>query len=593
MLLSQSVSSSNSEKEENWLKYAYKSYKEKDFYGSAYYFKLALEEDSLDLDIWWHYAESHRLSFNYNKAQKGYESLIQLDEKVRYPNATFYLAEMLKVQEKYEEAGQYFEFFLDISNDRSSTLYRRAKVEIKACLLANAWQDMSPRWQIEHAPFGVNSFDAEFGPFILNNNQLLFSALRFDTNETKQITTDSDVYKSKIFLASFEDEKWSSVALEQMINDSMTDNANPAITPDSSQIYFTRCNDEGCAIWVSNWDQDHWENAAMLGPNINSENATSTHPNVATLKNGKTYLFFSSNRSRTRGKMDIWSVEIKNNGTKFGRPKNAGRKVNSKDDEITPFYNTETEELYFSSIWHIGFGGFDIFRSKGYPGKFQAPQNVGKPINSSVNDMYYNYSNRTKTGAFISNRSDGYALKGETCCNDIYFFRTRDTTKTVAPINEIPVEEDLVVKLQAVEFLPLALYFDNDKPNPRTKDITSDKTYEETYDSYIERKPKFRTNAPNKTDIDSFFVQDLEVGFIKLQMLSDSLIKYLDKGYKLQLGIKGYTSPLGDADYNDNLALRRISSIENYLYALKLMVIKLLILVFILNSMMLLIRQEF
>jgi len=568
-LSAQTIISSGSESEENWLKYADKSFKEKDYYGSAYYYKLALDEDSLDLDIWWRLAESHRLSFNYKKAQKNYESLIELDEKIRYPEATFYLAEMLKVQEKYEEAEQYFEFFLDISDDRSSTLYRRAKVEIKACILAKGWKDMTSLWEIEHAPFGVNSFDAEFGPFILNENQLLFSALRFDTKETKQITEDSDVYKSKIFLATLEGEKWNSVALDNMINDSLTDNANPAISPDSSQIYFTRCDDKGCAIWVSNWYEDHWENAAKLGPNINSENATSTHPFVAKLKNGKSYLFFSSNRSRTRGNMDIWSVEIKGNGTKFGRPKNAGRKVNSKDDEITPYYNTETEELYFSSLWHIGFGGFDIFKSKGYPGKFQAPTNVGKPINSSVNDMYYNYSNTTKSGAFISNRSDGYALKGETCCNDIYFFKERDTTKIEVPKDVIPPNEDLVVKLQAVQFLPLALYFDNDHPNPRTKQITTDKNYEETYNSYLARREKFRSNAPNKAAIDSFFVNDVEVGFTKLQMLADSLIKYLGKGYKLQLGIKGYTSPLGNTEYNDNLALRRINAIENYLYTCK------------------------
>ena len=569
VLTAQTISSSKSENQENWLKYAYKSFNEKDYYGSAYYFKLALDEDSLDLDIWWHLAESHRLSFNYVKAQKSYEKLIELDEKVKYPNATFYIAEMLKVQEKYEEAEQYFEFFLDISDDRASTLYRRAKIEIKACILAAAWKAMTPLWEIEHAPFGVNSFDAEFGPFILNKNQLLFSALRFDTSETKQITSDSDVYKSKIFLATLEKEKWNSVELEKIINDSLTDNANPALSPDSSQIYFTRCDDNGCAIWVANWEKDHWENAAKLGPNINDEKATSTHPYVTTLKNGKSYLFFSSNRSRTRGKMDIWSVEIKNNGTKFGRPKNAGRKVNTKDDEITPFYNSETEELYFSSLWHIGFGGFDIFKSKGYPGKFQEPQNVGKPINSSVNDMYYNYSEKAKMGAFISNRSDGYALKGETCCNDIYFFSERDSNKVEDPINEIPPAEDLVVKLQAVQFLPLALYFDNDHPNPRTQQTTTEKTYEETYDSYLSRKDVFRDKAPNKTAIDSFFVNDVEVGFTKLKMLSDSLIKYLDKGYKLQLGIKGYTSPLGNTEYNDNLALRRINSIQNYLYTCK------------------------
>tara|TARA_R110002050_G_scaffold109799_4_gene221524 strand:- start:21395 stop:23656 length:2262 start_codon:yes stop_codon:yes gene_type:complete len=555
---------------QDWSRYGNKSFNEKDYYGAAYYFNEAIQLDSTNLDLIWIYAEASRLSNNYVKAGQGYKKLMDKDEKIRFPNAVFYRADMLKRQEKYEEAGVYFQFYRDICTDKKDLLYKRAKIEIQACLLADSWQTMDDVVEIKHPPFYLNSFDAEFSPNIISDTQLLFSSLRFDSLETKQISQNADQYKSIIYEATLADSIWTISPLDSVINDTLNNNANPAITPDSSQMYFTRCNEKGCAIYVSNWYKDHWENAVKLGPNINAENATSTQPFVATLKNGKTYLFFSSNRERTRGKMDIWTVEIKNNGTKYGRAKNAGRFVNTKEDEITPFYNIETEELFFSSIYHEGFGGFDIFKSKGMPRKFAEPKNVGKPINSAANDLYYTYSNVTQNGAFISNRSDGYALKGETCCNDIYFFGPRDTTQIdTLPLNEIPVEEDLVVRLQAVQFLPLALYFDNDKPNSNSRQTVTEKTYEETFDNYLLRKPKFQQEAPNRTEIDSFFVQNVAVGFIKLQMLSDSLIKYLQKGYKLQLGVKGFTSPLGDADYNDNLALRRISAIQNYLYQCK------------------------
>ena len=224
-------------------------------------------------------------------------------------------------------------------------------------------------------------------------------------------------------------------------------------------------------------------------------------------------------------------------------------------------------ETFISAVYiTLDFGGFDIFQSSGLPRKFVDPQNVGKPINSSVNDMYYTEVDSTGKGAFISNRSGGYALKGETCCNDIYFFGPIDSSIVDSHLVDIPVEENLEVRLQAVQFLPLALYFDNDKPNRNSRAVSTNLTYQQTFESYLDRKPKFLQQAPNKSHIDSFFVKDVEVGFTKLQMLSDSLVKYLEMGYKLQLGVKGFTSPLGDADYNDNLALRRISSIENYLY---------------------------
>ena len=550
---------------QDWSRYGYKSFKEKDYYGAAYYFNLAADLDTANLDLLWQFAESSRLSNNYKKAGESYKNLMNRDEKIAYPKAVFYLGDMLKRQEKYEEAGQYFSFYRDICIDKKDLLYKRSKIEIQACILALSWQNMSDLVEVTHPSFNLNSFDAEFSPFPLNDSLILFSSLRYDSLKTKK--TNTDQYKAFIYQAQLANEKWSIEPLDSVINDTMVDNANPCITADSSQMYFTRCNDDGCAIYVSNWHEDHWENAIKLGPNINSENSTSTQPFVATLKNGKTYLFFASDRAKSRGKLDIWSVEIKDNGSKFGRAKNAGKNVNTKDDEITPFYNTETEELVFSSIYHKGFGGFDIFRSKGVPRKFKAPTNAGKPLNSSVNDMYYTFSNQTKKGAFVSNRSDGYALKGETCCNDIYLFGPPDTTTIDSTLlEEIPVEEDLVVRLQAVQFLPLALYFDNDKPNSNSRKISTTKTYKETFDNYLNRKPIFQNKSPNRTEIDSFFTEHVEVGFTKLQMLADSLEKYLEMGYKLQLGVKGFTSPLGDEDYNDHLALRRINSIENFLY---------------------------
>ncbi len=551
---------------QDWSRYGFKSFSEKDYLGAAYYFNQAMQQDSIDLEIMWYYAESERLSNNYKKAEKAYQDLTEIDDQVTYPEAVFHLADMLKRQELYEEAGVYFDFYREICTDKTLTYYKLAKEEITTCLLAKSWQAMQEMVEIQHPGFDLNSFDAEYGPRFVNDSHIVFSALRFDSNRTKKLEINANQYKSIIYNAFLTKKGWEVSAIDSVINDTLQNNANPAITPDGSQMYFTRCNEKGCAIYVSNWYEDHWENAVQLGPNINEEGAITTHPMVATLSNGKTYLFFSSNRFRSRGKKDIWTVEIQKNGTKYGRPKNGGRQINTKGDEITPFFNSTDGTLFFSSNYHPGFGGFDIFKSKGLPGKFEKPQNIGKPTNSSVNDMYYSAIPGTQKGAFVSNRPSGYTLKGETCCNDIYFFNAIDTTQTDTLLKEIPVEENLEVRLQAVQFLPLALYFDNDKPNSNSRATQTTLTYQETFTDYLVRKPQFLKQAPNHSLIDSFFVQDVEVGFIKLQMLADSLEKYLDKGYKLQLGVKGFTSPLGDAAYNDNLALRRISSIENYLY---------------------------
>jgi outer membrane protein OmpA-like peptidoglycan-associated protein len=71
-------------------------------------------------------------------------------------------------------------------------------------------------------------------------------------------------------------------------------------------------------------------------------------------------------------------------------------------------------------------GGFDIYRTFGEGKSFDGPKNVGYPINSSFDDLYYILEDSRQRGYFTSNRSGGYSLRHENCCDDIYEFIYRD-----------------------------------------------------------------------------------------------------------------------------------------------------------------------
>ncbi len=546
-----------------WEKHGHKSFEEGDFYGAAWYFKKALKNDSSSLENLWMLAESLRKINDYEAASETYRKVIDRDEKLQYDLAVFHYAQMRQNLADYEEAASYYDIYKDIAKDRSSFYYKRAKQGIKQCEWALMHREDSTSLTIEHPGLGLNSFDAEFAPYFVNDTTLYFSALRYDSAQTKKLKGNFDAYHARMYEAVLSEENWTVTPFDSLFNTPGTDNSNPVLSPDSNRMYFTRCIDGDCGIYVSFRKAGQWSTPEKLPPVVNVEDAVTTHPFVAEI-NGKEYLFYASNRPRTRGKMDIWYVELKNNGKKTGRPKNAGRAINTKDDEITPYYDTASLSLFFSSKWHNGFGGYDIFKAKGLPGKFSDPENAGKPVNTSSNDLYYSFRSDLNKGALVSNREGGYAMKGETCCNDIYLVKPFEAIDST-PKPVVPDTENLVVMLRKIEFLPLALYFDNDRPNPRSRATRSDLAYDETYRDYLKRKPEYERESPDRTAIDSFFVYEVETGYHKLQMLADSLVKYLGRGYKLQLGIKGYTSPLGDAKYNDNLASRRISTIENYL----------------------------
>ncbi|MCB0381376.1 MAG: hypothetical protein KDD24_08970, partial [Flavobacteriales bacterium] len=229
---------------------------------------------------------------------------------------------------------------------------------------------------------------------------------------------------------------------------------------------------------------------------------------------------------------------------------------------ITLFYNFEESSLYFSSNWHAGFGGFDIFSSKTDLKNYEPVKNIGFPINTSTNDFYY--SIKGKTALLTSNRKGSYTKKGETCCNDVYYYGIPDTIKTVFTTLE-----------ELNRYLPVKLYFHNDHPNPRSRDTTTTLNYVSTYKDYTRLYNEYKREFSNglkgvekddaMVDIEDLFSSYIDKGAKDLEMFTPLLIKELEAGKQVALTIKGFASPLSKSDYNVNLTLRRISSLINYL----------------------------
>ena len=120
-----------------------------------------------------------------------------------------------------------------------------------------------------------------------------------------------------------------------------------------------------------------------------------------------TVIYFSSDRADGFGGQDIY-LSIKD-GVEWSFPVNAGVKVNSPGNEITP-YVTESS-LYFSSNWNVGFGGYDVYRAANMNGVFTKLYHQGQLVNSARDDYGFVMNEKTNTGYFISNRADGNGLE--------------------------------------------------------------------------------------------------------------------------------------------------------------------------------------
>ncbi|MEM9931213.1 MAG: SPOR domain-containing protein, partial [Bacteroidota bacterium] len=101
------------------------------------------------------------------------------------------------------------------------------------------------------------------------------------------------------------------------------------------------------------------------------------------------------------------SVQVSlDNPTKFSVPRPETAQINTVSDEITPFFDTEQQVLYFASNGHPSLGGLDVFRStRGPLGDFQSPENLGAPVNSAADDYGLSLAAGTGRGYLTSNRT--------------------------------------------------------------------------------------------------------------------------------------------------------------------------------------------
>ncbi|MBL7884763.1 MAG: hypothetical protein JNL69_11885, partial [Bacteroidia bacterium] len=338
------------------------------------------------------------------------------------------------------------------------------------------------------------------------------------------------------------------------------------------KVYITRCEQKNaqeftCQIFSSDYKNGKWTTLKKLPSEINQSGTNNTQPAIGMLGDDEV-LFFASNRPGGEGGMDIWYSKISKDGS-FQKPVNAGKKVNSIEDEITPFYCNPCNELFFSSTWHKGLGGFDIFKSEYKNNELLEPKNLGLPINSNYNDIYFTINSK-KTQAFISsNRIGSYFEEKESCCNDIYMFK-------IPQINEPPpkVDSTKLFVTQMKLLVPLTLYFHNDEPDKKTLATTTKKSYKKAYEEYTamreQYKKEYSKGASDKNyerainDIDALFDDSVDAGMQDLEKFAQLLVKVLKNNEKVTITMQGFCSPLASTDYNVNLAKRRISSLRNY-----------------------------
>lgn len=418
----------------------------------------------------------------------------------------------------------------------------------------------------------------------LNGDQYLVTSTKTDSG----IAKGTNPHNSHLFQATLTNDSLAQLTPVSLPLTGLLNNQGAASSY-GNKVYFTqwqKVNGKTISnIYVITQTNGSW-GAPQLVEAVNSNGFSSKQPFVTA--DGK-FLYFASDRPGGSGGFDIWLATLQEDGS-IGTPINAGNVVNTNQDEQAPFYQTSNNTLVFSTNGRTGMGSFDLFSAKGKTNMWSEPVNLGYPVNSSRDDIYFYAPEKTR---LLENAIIG-SDRGNGCCIQTYRISKAPKKNNLNGVvldckNHKPVADASIVLTTPAGATRTTTTDINGKYVFDTVDTElKDYTVTVNKQAYRDTVSKVQITKTDETNLltDQFFNADLCVekkfvlrpenvvtvyfDFDKYNLKQEAVRK-LDSVYNVlleiptaTLQISGYTDGKGSVEYNAVLSDRRARACAEY-----------------------------
>jgi len=572
------------------------------------------EDFYMDANDYFDDAEYYQALENYLKAYR----LLPNNAKINYKigvcylktddksKAIDYLLNSYKLNNKltnniYFDLGEAYQYNLDFDkaidnfntykqNSRNIKKIALANKHINECLLAKNMIKTPIKGKITPVS-EINTKYAEYSPMInTDETMMIFTSRRSNTTGKGKDYFDNKYYED-IYISKKTNGTWSKPKpLTTKVNTKKHD-SNVGLSPDGKTLFIYRSNKRNGDIYKSTFVNGDWTKPKALPKPINSKN---TESSVCMSKDGKTIYFVSDRKSSIGGK-DIFYCTLQSNG-KWSKAINIGENINTKFDEDAIFLSPDEKTLYFSSKGHNTMGGYDIFKStKNSQGEWNTPENVGYPINSVYDDIFFVLSADAKKGYFTTTNKNGSNDKdifvidfsteevkkqkdilaflngiitdsqSRTIKNAEIIIKDKETNEVIQDINSddnngeysvyLPMNKEFIVDIKKNGYLLF------------TKEIAMT-------DSVTNFNAKLKIGIPDTVATSPIITQKLYFDFDKYVLKKESekeamrIYEMLKNHQNLVVEIAGNTDSIGSFEYNKKLSEKRAKYIVNKLIKL-------------------------
>jgi outer membrane protein OmpA-like peptidoglycan-associated protein len=485
--------------------------------------------------------------------------------------AYYMLGQAYHLNYQFSEAISSYTKYLELGTNQDPLQLEYARMQMESCERAASIERTQPSFEfqgvLEHFEEDLPSCS---NPVISGDGNMLIFLVDYPSDKKIMMTTRTDSLWTR----------------PKVINSQigMVGETYPvSLSYDGMDLYLVHQFYSHSDIFVSHLKGSRWTEAEALGYKINGR-TSENHASIS--KDGKT-LYFTSDVRGGYGSFDIYVSHLDEKG-EWGEPENLGPVINTKFEEHTPFISSNDSILFFSSQGHKSIGGVDVFHSSlQSDGTWSEPENMGYPVNTTGDDLFFNPGWNDLESYYAVRRQDDPTTNTinmvmeleyeEVAVEDVL---TQSSEPLDEPLDE-PVVESVSDPVAEVVVTSTAVVTEEqliEPPNTDEIEMVLNERRPET-ESEPEPEPEetpveTRKEVPlpaeppvysnELTTMVPFETNKFELGLpaqLEVEKIAEIMVYHPDS----EVELTGHTDSTGQEDYNLLLSLYRAEMIAEYL----------------------------